>query len=145
MLPALAIANRQRGVRLDLVFIRRMAAAALPACVKAIRTRHAPLKGLPLVEATIISDRRIAVVHGDFFDDPAPTDVITFQHGEILIGAETIRDNARRYHQTPSEEAARCVIHGLLHLGGWDDLAARDAKKMAAIQEQIFKRARAVL
>ena len=140
-LPILAITNRQRGLRFDLAFVRRMAGAALPACVESCLKR-APLKALALVEVTILSDARIAEVHGDFFDDPTPTDVITFQHGEILIGAQTVADNARRYHQTNDEEAARCVIHGLLHLAGWDDLNARDQKKMLGLQERIFKTAR---
>jgi len=140
-LPTLAITNRQRGFRFDLPFIRNLAAAALPACVESCLPR-APLKALPLVEVAILSDARIARVHGEFFEDPTPTDVITFQHGEILLGAETIGDNARGYHQTASEEAARCIIHGLLHLAGWDDLNSRDQKKMIGLQERIFKRAR---
>jgi probable rRNA maturation factor len=92
-----------------------------------------------------VSDARIAQVHGQFFDDPTPTDVITFQHGEILIGAETVAENAVRYRHSPDDEAALCVVHGLLHLAGWDDLTARDAKQMAKMQEQIFKTARKMI
>ena len=122
-----------------------MAECALPACLRASRSGGAPLAGLEQIEATIVSDRAIARVHQTFFNDPAPTDVITFPDGEILIGAGVVADNAARFGNTPNEEAALCLIHALLHLAGWDDQTARGAKDMRRKQEQIFKMARRVV
>lgn len=119
-----------------------MAEAAHPACLEAVCLPDAPLPGLEVVEGTILNDAAIAAVHAEFFNDPTPTDVITFHHGEILLGAGIVTENARRYDRTPDEEAALCLIHGMLHLGGWDDRTPVDAKKMARQQEQIFKMAR---
>lgn len=141
MAISLVIGNRQRAVSLDLPFIRRVATAAVPGCLGALRSPDAPLARLAEVDAVIVSDKAIARVHGAFFQDPTPTDVITFHHGEILLGAGVIAENAGRFGLEPSEEAALCVIHGMLHLAGWDDLTARDAKHMARKQEQIFKAA----
>lgn len=141
----LAIGNRQRAIKFHLAEIRRIAHHARAACLQAIRRPDVPLAGLSEVEATIVSDARITKVHGRFFGDPTPTDVITFQHGEILIGADTVAENASRFGHTPDDEAALCVIHGLLHLAGWDDLTARDAKQMAKLQEQIFKTAQKMI
>lgn len=138
----LSIVNRQRSVPLDLSLIRGVAELAKDDCLAALKTRRKPLAGLDEVEVTIVSDKAIARVHGEFFDDPSSTDVITFQHGEIVLGAGTIAGNALRYGHSPSDEAALCVIHGLLHLAGWDDLTPKEAKEMARKQEQIFKRAR---
>lgn len=142
MRPALSLFNRQRVKPFDTAFILRLATLARPACMAAVRLPAAPLCHLPEVEATILSDRAIGRVHDEFFSDPEPTDVITFHHGEILIGAGVVTENASIYHRTPDEEAALCYIHGLLHLGGWDDHDAREAKEMARMQEQIFKFAR---
>lgn len=125
-----------------MAFIRDMAESALPACRAAARLPGSALARLEEIEATILGDREIARVHGDFFGDPTPTDVITFPYGEILIGAGVVAKNAERFGCSLSEEAALCVIHGLLHLAGWDDKAAGDAKDMARKQEQIFKIAR---
>ena len=136
------IRNRQRKVVFDLAFIRDMAESALPACRAAVRSTSSALGRLEEIEATILSNREIAKVHGQFFNDPAPTDVITFPYGEILIGAGVVSENAARFGCGASEEAALCVIHGLLHLAGWDDQTVRDAKDMAQKQEQIFKIAR---
>ena len=125
-----------------MAFIRDMAESALPACRAAARSPGSALAGLEEIEATILGDREIAKVHGEFFNDPAPTDVITFPYGEILIGAGVVAENAERFGCSASEEAALCVIHGLLHLAGWDDQTEGDAKDMARKQEQIFKIAR---
>ena len=114
----------------------------MPACRAAVRSPNSALGQLEEIEATILSNRAIAKVHDEFFHDPAPTDVITFPYGEILIGAGVVSENAARFGSGVSEEAALCVIHGLLHLAGWDDQTVRDAKDMAQKQEQIFKMAR---
>ncbi len=142
MRPALSLSNRQRVRPFDTAFILRFVTFARPACLAATRLPDAPLCGLREVEATILSNRAIGRVHDEFFSDPEPTDVITFHHGEILLGAGVVTENARRYNRTPNEEAALCYIHGLLHLGGWDDLEPPEAKEMARMQEQIFKYAR---
>jgi probable rRNA maturation factor len=137
------IRNRQRKIGFDLAFIRDIAESALPACRAAARSPGSALAGLGGIETTIVGDREIARVHSQFFNDPAPTDVITFPHGEILIGAGVVAENAERFGcSSASEEAALCVIHGMLHLAGWDDQTAGDAKDMARKQEQIFKIAR---
>lgn len=116
-----------------------MAEFALPVCQTAVRSPAAPLSRLDQIEATILGNPAIAKVHRDYFDDPEPTDVITFPYGEILIGAGVVCENAARFGNNPSEEAALCVIHGLLHLAGWDDQITGAAKDMARKQEQIFK------
>ena len=136
------ICNRQRKLRFDLPFIQAIAEAALPACQSTLKSRGAPLGRLKEIEATILGNPAIAKVHRDFFDDPTPTDVITFPYGEILIGAGVVCENAALFGNTPSEEAALCVVHGFLHLAGWSDQTARAAKDMARKQEQIFKMAR---
>ncbi len=141
----LEINNRQRGISFDLDFIARMAQVAHPFCLAANRSDTVPLAQLTEIAVSLLSDRRIAQVHREFFDDPTPTDVITFQHGELLLGAGVVADNAQTFGRSINEEAALCVIHGLLHLAGWDDLTAAEAKKMAARQEQIFKMARRML
>ncbi len=136
------IRNRQRSVALDLGSISALVAKALPRCRLVARSPRSALFRLTGIEATIVSDRAIGKVHRKFFDDPAPTDVITFPQGEILIGAGVVAENAARFGHSTSEEAAFCVVHGILHLAGWTDDTAQNAKDMARKQEQIFKMAR---
>jgi len=140
----LVFLNRQREVRFDTLFVKAIAEAALQSCLDAALPGSV-LPDLEEIEITVVSDRTIGKVHGDFFDDPTATDVITFPHGEILLGAATIASNAAEYGHQPSEELALCVVHGFMHLGGWDDLTPSDARKMARRQEQIFKSAAKVV
>ena len=99
-LPKLRIYNRQKVHALSLPWLRRVGKAALPACLAAAKSPEAPLVSLPEIEITIVDDADIARVHGDFLDDPTPTDVITFHHGEILISAETALRQGREHEQS---------------------------------------------
>ena len=105
----------------------------------AAKSPEAPLVSLPEIEITIVDDADIARVHGDFLDDPTPTDVITFHHGEILISAETALRQGREHGQSLDHEAALYLVHGLLHLAGWDDHEETEAREMARLQEGILR------
>lgn len=138
-LPKLRIYNRQKAHPLPLPWLRRVGKAALPACLGAAKSPEAPLVSLPEIEITIVDDADIARVHGDFLDDPTPTDVITFHHGEILISAETALRQGREHGQSLDHEAALYLVHGLLHLAGWDDHEETEAREMARLQEGILR------
>ena len=139
MLPTLFWANRQRAVSLDLPKIRRILLAALPLCVNKPRKKGLVLP--PEVEITLLGEAAIAKVHGEFLEDPTPTDVITFEHGEILIGVPIAAANAKKFRHPVDHEVALCAIHGLLHLLGYDDLTEKERVIMHARQEKILKEA----
>ena len=81
---------------------------------------------------TFVSDAAIARVHRDFMNIPGATDVITFAHGEIVISTETAQLNAAQYGRPLGEELARYLVHGLLHLNGYEDKKPADAARMLA-------------
>jgi len=113
--------------------------AALPACIAApALVGEVPLADLLEVEISVVSDESIAAVHAQFMDDPTPTDVITFHHGEILVSWDTARQRATEFEHPPLRELLLYVIHGLLHLNGHDDHDAEDRRRMHAIQDQIL-------
>jgi probable rRNA maturation factor len=97
------------------------------------------LKSLPEIDVAIVSDRVIAKVHAQFMNLPDPTDVITFDHGEIVVSAETALANAPGYGHCLEEEIALYVIHGFLHLNGFEDATALAASRMHKIQGEILK------
>jgi probable rRNA maturation factor len=139
MSPLLTWANRQRAVHLNLPKIRRIVELALPLCVGKPRRKGAILP--PEVEITLLDEAAIAKVHGEFLEDPTPTDVITFEHGEILIGVPIVVSNARKFRHPADHEVALCAIHGLLHLLGYDDLTEKERVIMHARQEEILEAA----
>jgi len=131
--------NHQRKFRFDLVLLRKVVGLALPRCIASTKGPGTPvLAGLEELEASILSDAAIARVHDEFFHDPSPTDVITFPHGEILLGAGTIYRQAAEFGQSVDREAALCLVHGLLHLQGYDDLQPANRATMHRLQEKIL-------
>lgn len=139
MHPVLTWSNRQRSVKVDLPKIRRIVEVALPMCLDKPRKKGVILPAE--VEITLLGEVAIAKVHGEFLDDPTPTDVITFEHGEILIGVPIAAANARKFRHPADHEVALCVIHGLLHLLGYDDLTEKEKVIMHARQEEILEEA----
>ena len=136
----IAVHNRQRRVRLDLAWLRNVAQIALAQCAEYPVAPGTALSGLEHVDVAIVSDKRIASIHEQFMRISGPTDVITFDHGEIVISAETAQENARRFSQPLEHELALYAIHGLLHLNGYDDHKAGEAAKMRRLQESVLKR-----
>jgi probable rRNA maturation factor len=135
----LSLYNRQKTHRPDLPLLRRLVKAAFPHCLAVAKTPEAPLHGLEEIEFTIVSDEEIAAVHAEFLDDPTPTDVITFHHGEILISADTAIRQGADHGMTFNHELALYMIHGLMHLGGWEDHEETEAAEMTHLQETILK------
>ncbi len=94
-------------------------------------------------------DQGIRRAHRKFFNLNTSTDVITFDFrdddptdqisggpdGEILVNLDRAQREARRRHHEPKAEAALYVIHGLLHLVGFDDLKSADQRRMDQAQE----------
>lgn len=137
----IAVHNRQRRVRFDRHWLAKLASVALPKSLEhpAPGRSETALAGLEHVEIIIVSDRKIAGLHAQFMGIPGPTDVITFDHGEIVISAETAQENARRFLQSLEHELALYVIHGLLHLHGHEDATAAGAARMRRLQERILR------
>jgi probable rRNA maturation factor len=96
------------------------------------------LADLDAVEISIVSDEVIAQVHQDFMDIPGATDVITFEHGEIVISAQTARVYAAMFSNSFEKELMLYIIHGLLHLAGHEDADLDEQKVMEEIQVQIL-------
>jgi probable rRNA maturation factor len=87
--------------------------------------------GCPAGELSVVflTDEALAALHAQFLDDPAPTDVITFEPapgsgmaGEICVSADAAARVAGRGARAFSRELALYVVHGWLHLAGYDDL-----------------------
>ncbi len=93
---------------------------------------------LESLEISLLDNGEMARIHGEFLKDATPTDVITFEHGELLIGVEVAEKQAVEYGTSADRELALYGIHGMLHLAGFDDRDPRDAKIMSQRQEELL-------
>lgn len=117
------------------------------------------IDGMPEGEWTVhvrlTDDAEISQLHGRYFADPTPTDVITFPYdppigqnghlGDIVISVETAARNAAAYGQSTAREIAFLAIHGMLHLLGASDETDDLREEMLARQETLLGRAEAQL
>ncbi len=102
------------------------------------------------LSVTLLTDPALTLLHADFLNDPTPTDVITFEGdptldhaGDICVSVDTALAYATK-HQLPfAEELLRYVIHGWLHLAGYDDLEPRKKRRQRAAEDRALKLLRA--
>ena len=162
---SIAVHNRQRRIKIDVDELQRFAERALELAQKARAAkgpgslaRHAgilPAKTTALeavgrdrqgacpplahIDVILVSDRKMSELHRRFLRIDGPTDVITFQHGEIFISVETARRQARMFQTSLKDEIRLYLVHGLLHLRGFDDKDPSNARVMRKIQERIVR------
>jgi probable rRNA maturation factor len=87
----------------------------------------------------------MADFHMSFMGISGPTDVLTFEHGEIFISTETAARYGVDYGHSPLEEIAVYLLHGLLHLRGYDDQTPEAHSKMHRVQNDLFAELRPLL
>jgi len=137
-IPEITVRNLQRKMPVDVVDLEMFARKAAELCLRLPRRKKTGLAQLREISVLIVSDRKIASLHRQFMNESGPTDVITFQHGEIFVGVESARRNARRFGNAFERELRLYVVHGLLHLHGFDDRNAASARRMRVVQRKIL-------
>lgn len=142
-LPAITVFNRQRVVAVQADALQEFAERALRECLKLPGPNRNldELSRLRELSVVLVSDRRMAELHRLFLQHAGPTDVITFQHGEIFVSTETARRQARRFASSLEHELRLYIAHGLLHLGGFDDKKPAAAAEMKRAQEKLVRKA----
>jgi rRNA maturation RNase YbeY len=91
-------------------------------------------------------DAKLLEINREFLKHEYLTDVIAFENndgdkinGEVYISIETVKRNSGLYSVRMKDEVIRVMIHGILHLCGYDDKSERLRKKMIQKQEFLVK------
>jgi len=137
--PRISVRNLQRKIAVNVGELQNFAVKALQRCLQLSKRKSTDLDELHWVLVWLISDRRMAQLHRKFTHQTGPTDVLTFQHGEIFISVETAKRHARAFRNSLASELRLYVIHGLLHLHGFDDQTPTGVRKMHKMQEKILR------
>ena len=144
MSPELIVGNNQVRTEIPEAWLTALekggALAAKEILASHIATEDAPLPEHECVEVALVDDETSARVHEQFMGIEGETDVITFHHGEIVIGVEVAFRQAAENGEPPLRELFRYIVHGLLHLAGHEDEEPSDRQRMEAAQEPLVAR-----
>ena len=103
------------------------------------------ISSLPI---NFISSDEITIINQKYLKHNYSTDIITFNYsanknnldGEIFISYEDAKINSIKYKNSVAEEIKRLVIHGILHLIGYNDMKAKDFKKMKKLENKLLNK-----
>jgi probable rRNA maturation factor len=137
--PCVTVHNLQRKISVNVAELEKFAGIAVQHSLQLQKGKQTDLRKSGEVSVWLISDRRMALLHRKFLGQSGPTDVLTFQHGEIFISVETAQRHARAFGNSLLRELKLYIVHGLLHLHRFDDQTPSKAHKMKAAQEKILR------
>ena len=162
----ISIANRHPRLRLDrrsVIRALRLLDSEFPK--SKIENPKSKIPPVPPGELSLVflTDAALAQLHSDFLGDPTPTDVITFEGdpvlgtaGEICVSADAAarvvglplagtprstpsRRPAPALRQDFSAELTLYVVHGWLHLAGYDDLQPAKKRRMRRAEARALR------
>ena len=99
---------------------------------------------------TLTGDAQIKALNKQYRGKNKSTDVLSFSYfgeasfpvddiiGEVVISIPTAKKQAREHDKTLNEELQFLFVHGLLHVFGYDHIAAGERKIMFDLQEKVL-------
>lgn len=155
---AVAVKNRQRSVKV----VSDAVARCVDAAVSAVARRHlGPGAAFPCeVSVVFVNDRAMRELNRVWRSKDKTTDVLSFPQeddvwslagrdadlpplelGDIVISMPQAARQAAEYGVTLSEELARLLVHGVVHLLGYDhERSAADARAMRSLEAAILRK-----
>jgi probable rRNA maturation factor len=90
------------------------------------------------------SDEYLHKINLEYLDHDTYTDIITFDNseeessieGDIFISIERVRENSQTLNTIFEDELKRVIVHGLLHLCGYDDHTPEDKAEMRRLESE---------
>jgi probable rRNA maturation factor len=129
-----AVTNRQRRLKINTRLLAEIAERALE------QVGDKPFHlGIVLVD-----DAAMAKLNAQYHDTPGATDILSFDYGEgqgeLIISVEHAVAQARQYRTTPAQELVLYMVHGMLHLHGYNDRTPPQRRRMRAAERRLVSR-----
>ena len=100
-------------------------------------------KRLGTISYNFIGEEEILKINKDHLNHDFFTDIITFDssfiniiNGDILISPDTVKTNSKIFNVSHLEELHRVIIHGIMHLCGYNDNTSDEKSKMRSLEDK---------
>jgi probable rRNA maturation factor len=117
--------------------VRRAARAALAGARRS---------GRRTLSIALADDRRVRALNARDRKKDKPTNVLSYPSGErvflgdIVLARQTVWREARQQAKTPADHVVHLVVHGTLHLVGYDHEDDAEAERMEALERRVLAR-----
>ncbi len=99
------------------------------------------------IEFNFVNSGSIHIINRNYLNHDYSTDIITFNYSneshnlaaEIFISIEDALVNSKKFVNSLDNEVLRLVVHGILHLVGYDDMSAEKKRVMKRIENKLVK------
>jgi probable rRNA maturation factor len=139
-------------MRKNKVLVKKRVRGVESKLLSKIAHRALEVLGLNKAELSIVlvSDAQIRRLNKLYRNKDKPTDVLSFPIGEkvngwlilgdIVISVDTARRQAKEFGYSLEEELKRLLVHGLVHLLGYDhELGGEEEKKFFELEELVLR------
>jgi len=135
--------------RVDVVLLDAAWAAALPGVERLVRkaSRAALGRRTRSLTVALADDRRVRALNKRDRRQDKATNVLSYRSGEqsflgdIVLARQTVWREARAQKKAPADHLAHLVVHGTLHLLGYDhETGEADAERMETLERRILRK-----
>lgn len=97
-----------------------------------------------LLNVVFVNDKYIRAINKAYRSKDEPTDVLSFPYnegqlvGEVYISVETATRQAKDQKHSLSDELIKLIVHGILHIHGYDHEQDDDYKKMFEVEKKVL-------
>jgi probable rRNA maturation factor len=106
---------------------------------RALAAEGAELAGLSLA---LVDEERMVALNRRLLGRDHPTDVIAFEaeegQGEMIVSVDAAARQAEEFGHSLTDELRFLIVHGALHVLGWDDTVPADRQRMIERQHEIL-------
>jgi probable rRNA maturation factor len=139
--------RRPSRTAVDVVVLDAAWLEAMPAVERLVRraARAATANRKRSLTVALADDRRVRALNARHRKKDKPTNVLSYPSGDrvhlgdIVLARQTVWREARSQGKTPADHLAHLVVHGTLHLMGYDhETGEADAERMEALERRIL-------
>ncbi len=132
----------------DWSFLKEASELVEAACLQVTAEEDVPAKPAS-VTIVLSNDQNVSALNGQFRGKPKPTNVLSFPAGagaepgnlgDIVIACETLLREAADEDISPEHHFQHLLVHGILHLMGFDHGTDAEAERMEALEIRVLAR-----